>query len=206
MATLANLRDSVARDLRDPNMVTFIAATIDDLINSGIDEVSRLRPREVVDSIPVVAGTYEYATDCEDAFRLELWRSGRHYQLVPRSEDETQSGWDIFGGLIHVPVGLIDHASPSTDVMRVWGYAPFTQLGSDDDAVSDLDTSGEWAMRRYARATAFQLMHADRALFKQWQAASQNSDVSPNQLNQMLALYQSEWDRARNYLRRIRRV
>ena len=45
-------------------------------------------------------------------------------------------------------------------------------------------------------------MLSERALFTQWQAASQNSDISPTQLNQMVALYAGEWDRARNHLRR----
>ena len=105
---------------------------------------------------------------------------------------------------MRLPRSVFDSAVPATDEIHLWGYAHRPQLVVDAD-VSVLDDTAEWGVRRYARAQAFALMQNDRALFKQWQGASQNTDVSPNQLNQMVSLYASEWDRTRNYLRRLRR-
>ena len=203
--TLAQLRTRVARDLRDPNMRTFLSAYVDDLINSGIEEVSRLYPREVVLEIAPLAGTYTYAVDIDTAFRAEIWRSGALASVLTENDGtSSQTGWDLFGGQLRLPRSVIDSAVPATDEIHLWGYAHRPQLVVDAD-VSVLDDTAEWGVRRYARAQAFALMQNDRALFKQWQGASQNTDVSPNQLNQMVSLYASEWDRTRNYLRRLRR-
>ena len=203
--TLLQLRTSVSRDLRDTNNRTFLTSYVDDLINAGIEEVGRLYPIEVVDQITPVASTYAYATDCDTAFRLEQWRSGRLLSVLPQADEDSQSGWDLFAGMLRVPVGFIDAMVPATDRMDLWGYGRRTQLVNPSD-VSDLDSSAEWGVRRYARAQAFNLMNNDRAMYKQWQGQSNNTDVSPNQLNQMVSLYASEWDRTRNYLRRLRRV
>jgi hypothetical protein len=98
----------------------------------------------------------------------------------------------------------VDSLSPATDTFKVWGYAPYPQLVNGADE-SMLDDSGEWGVRRFVRSQAFQTMHSDRAMFKQWQGQAQNTDVSPNMLSQMVAFYTSEWDRTRNHLRRLRR-
>lgn len=203
--TLAQLRTKVARDLRDPNMRTFLSAYVDDLINAGIEEVSRLYPREVVLEVVPVAGDYTYAVNIDTAFRAEMWRSGVLAAVLTENDGtSSQTGWDLFGGELRLPSSVIDNANVSTDRIALWGYANRPQLTADAD-VSVLDDTAEWGVRRYARAQAFALMQNDRALFKQWQGGSQNTDVSPNQLNQMVSLYASEWDRTRNYLRRLRR-
>lgn len=205
-STLAQLRTAVARDLRDTGMTTFTSAVIGDLINAGIEEVSRIYPREMVEVVVPVASTYAYSTVCEQVFRVEVWRSGKFHTLLAANEGDTsQTGWDLWGGQIRLANPMVDQAVVATDTYRVWGYAPYVQLAADGD-VSDLDTRGEWAVRHFARAQAFTLMHSDRAMFKQWQAQSQNTDVTNNQLNQMVSLYSSEWDRTRNYLRRLRRT
>lgn len=203
--TLAELRESVSRDLRDTANRTFLPEYVNDLINAGIEEVGRLYPLEQVDVIVPIAATYSYATSIETAFRLEWWRSDRLYRVMPEGEDDSQSGWDLFAGELHVPVGMIEQAVVATDEMHLWGYGQRAQLTSDLQ-VSDLDATAEWGVRRFARSQAFNLMANDRAMFKQWQGQSNNTDVSPTQLNQMVSLYQSEWDRHRNYLRRLRRV
>jgi len=207
MADLAELVVMVARDLRDPTLTTFSEGEVEDLINAGIEEVNRVYPREVIDSIAPIAATYSYATVCVQAFRLEVFRSLAFYAtLQPNEGEDTQTGWEIWDGALLLPKHMIDQMVPATDVMRLWGYANRAQLehGGNDDA--ELDDSAQWGVRRYARATGFALMHADRAKFKQWQAASQNTDTSNNQLQQMVSLYTSEWDRTRNYLRKLRRT
>jgi hypothetical protein len=209
MTTLAELRTAVGRDLRDPDLRTFLAATVDDLINAGIEEVSRVYPVEKVVSVTPVADTYEYDLSGEsfiNIFRVEHLRSDLFYSLVTPSDGDDQiNGWEFFGGSLYFPRVSTANLVPATDEFRVWGYATRARL-TDDAQVAELDETGEWAVRAYAKSSAFQLMHADRAIYKAWQAMSQNSDVSPNQLSQMVALYTSEWDRQRNHLRRLRRV
>jgi len=206
MTTRAELRVKVSRDLRDPTNTTFSTAEVDDLVNAGIEEVSRVYPREVLEVVAPVAATYSYVIGATQAFRLEVFRSGVFYAtLQPNEGEDTQTGWEIWDGSLRLPKHVIDLMVPATDSMRLWGYAPRAQLTTDAQ-VAQLDDAAEWGVRRYCRAIGFALMHADRAKFKQWQAASQNTDTSNNQLLQMVSLYTSEWDRTRNYLRRLRRV
>jgi len=127
-----------------------------------------------------------------------------HAVLLDSTYDEQINGWELFAGSLRFPRTVDSGLVPATDVFRVWGYGTRAQLLNDND-IAELDTTAEWAVRAYARATAFALLHADRALFKQWQAASQNSDVSMNQLNALSALYTSEWDHQQKRLRRLRR-
>lgn len=206
--TLATLRTNVARDLRDPSMKTFQSAYITDLINSGIEEVSRVYPQEVIEEVTAAPGTTAYDTDCTTVFRVEVNRPSVTTGNIVLAENTYETadrgaGWEHFAGQIRLSYSQ-GAALLAGDEIIVWGYAPRPQLTSDAQ-VSVLDDAAEWGVRRYARAAAFQLMHNDRALFKQWQGGSQNTDVSPNQLNQMVSLYASEWDRTRNYLRRLRR-
>ena len=91
-----------------------------------------------------------------------------------------------------------------TDSLNLWGYAPRARL-VDDEQVTELDMDGEYAVRAYARWAAFQFMLADRSVYKQWQGASQNTDISVNQLEQLVTIYSREWEQSRNRLRMLRR-
>ncbi len=209
MTTLAELRTKVSRDIRDPGNVTFAAAVVDDLINAGMDEVSRVYPQEKVVSVTPVADTFDYDLSSEQMlsiFRVEWLRSDLFHAVLGESAGDTQmDGWEFFAGHLRFPRTSLSTVVVATDEFRVWGYAGRAQL-TDDAQVAELDDPGEWGVRAYARMMAFQTLHGDRAQYAQWQAQSNNTDVSPNQLSQMVALYRSEWDRQRNHLRRLRRV
>lgn len=202
--TLVQLRASVARDVRDEGMKTFKQPYLDDLINAGIEEVGRLYPKETVLTLTPVVNQTDYAMPTiQTAFRVEVV-SAAGTQEMDADTGESGSGWDVFAGSLRLTSSAAK-ALNGAQQLRVWGYANRTQLVADSD-VSDLDSTAEWGVRRYARSQAFTAMNNDRALFKQWQGQSQNTDVSPNMLNQMVSLYSSEWDRQRNYLRRLRRI
>lgn len=211
MATLAELRTAVARDLRDSDLVTFKAPGLNDLINAGIEEIDRVYPVEKVVTIDPLANTFDYSLASErmvEVFRVEHVRNDLLYQVVNRSDhDEVQNGWEFFAGSLRFGLPGVATAwfDPDTDEFRVWGYASRAQLTADAQ-VAELDTTAEWGVRAYAKAMGLQMLQHDRALYSQWQAMSQNSDLSPNQINQMVALASSEWDHLQKRLRRLRRV
>lgn len=208
MTTLSQLRTSVARDIRDPNKTTFVDANLTDLINAGISEVSRVCPRETIEDVNPVVGTYIYPVATKTAFRAEVWRDGAFYTLIAHNDemDSSQGGWSLHGGNLIVPNGVIDSGRDFTlDVFKLFGYSGRAQLVNDND-VAELDADTEWGVRAYARFMAFQSMNALRPLFSQWQAQSQNTDVSLNQLEQMVTIYSREWDKTRNHLRTLRKV
>lgn len=196
----------VANDIRDPLMATFTADQIDSLINAGMMEVSRVYPKEMIVTVPPVADTFTYDVDLTTVFRVEVLRSGRYFATVDQNQDDSsQGGWEFFAGALHFPHGAVDLRDFSEDAFKVWGYADRDQLTADAQ-VADLDIDGEWGVRYYARWQAYQAMLADRNLYKQWQAASQNSDITPAQMQQSVLLFSGEWDRHRNHLRRLRRA
>jgi hypothetical protein len=207
MTTLANLRAFVASDIRDPNFATFSSGQVDSLINGAINEVSRVYPKEVLETIVPIASTYSYATGLTQAFRAEWFRSNAFHASIPHNadDDSAQGGWEVWAGNLILPKGLVDAAVPATDFFRLWGYGGRAQLTADGQ-VFDGDTDAEWGVRVFARWSAYQALNAERALFKQWQGASQNSDITAPQLQQDVALYAQEWNRQRNHLRRLRRV
>jgi hypothetical protein len=207
MTTLAQLRSSVANDIRDPGMATFTPAQIDSLINAGINEVARVYPKEILQDITPIALTYSYPTTALQAFRVEWYRSGAFWSSIPHNEDSdgSQAGWEVWAGNLILPKSIVSAAVPATDLFRVWGYGGRAQLTTDGQ-VLDADADGEWGVRMYARWSAYQSMLADRALYKQFQGMTQNTDISETQLQQNVALYAQEWNRHRNHLRRLRRV
>jgi hypothetical protein len=207
MTTLAELRTKVARDIRDPNFATFTTTQVDDFINGGMMEVSRVYPKEVVDDITPVADTYAYDTTARTPFRVELYdQNGAFLAHIPMNGDESsQGGWEWFAEQVRLPQGHVNEAVGSSYFWRVWGYGERAQLTADGQ-VADLDVDGEWGVRTYSRWMAYQTMAAERALFKQWQAQSQNTDITQSQMQAMVLTYSQEWDRARNHLRRLRRV
>jgi hypothetical protein len=204
--TFADLKNALARDIRDPNLVTFKDQMLGDLINMGIDEVGRVYPREVLLDIAPVALTYDYTCALMQAFRVELIRNGRwNGWLAPNEDDSTQGGWELFAGQLHLAEGVVDSLDSVTDVIRVWGYAPRARLVDDAD-IAELDDKAEFGVRAFGRWMAYQSLLAERALFKQWQATSQNSDISQTQLMGLVTLYSGQWDRERNHLKTLRRV
>lgn len=205
MTTLAELRTMVARDIRDPLFATFTTTQVDDFINGGMSEVSRVYPREVIEDVTPVVDQFAYTTEARHPFRVEFYRDTVFQSVLPPNEDESsQGGWEWFADQLHLPQSHVNQTTVD-DFWRVWGYGNRAQLTSDAQ-VADLDDAGEWAVRAYSRWMAYQTMAAERSLFKQWQAQSQNTDISPTQLQNMVLTYAQEWDRQRNQLRRLRRV
>jgi hypothetical protein len=115
------LRASIARDLRDPTYQTFLTAQVNDFINMGIAELNRLRPLEVVEDIGADPDAQTYPLDMTSAWRVEVWREGEFYRLVPHNEGEDSGGgWELYSGFLRVPKVATD-LDPLTDVFKVWG-------------------------------------------------------------------------------------
>lgn len=203
--TRAQLRTSIARDLRDENMKTFTSSVIDDLINFGVAELNRLQPKEELTEVDIVdAEVFEYTLTLTSVWRVELWRDGDFYGFIQPNDDESsQGGWEYWGNQLRIPqISVLDAA---TDILKVWGYGERDPMTADGDN-ADVDLDGEMALRAYATYLGFQRLTNDRALFAQWQTASNNTDVSPTQLLGMVNTQAAEWRGMRNRLRRIRRT
>lgn len=203
--TRAALRDSIARDLRDPEFKTFATADIDDFINFGIAEVNRVYPLEAVDEVVVEDITViTYATLMTHIWRVEVWRSGKYgWRISPNEGDNSRGGWELYAQELRIPL-YSNSLNADTDVFRIWGYVDRDALVDDADVLEG-DLDAEAGVRSYSAQQGLSRLANDRTLFQQWQTQSNNSDVSPTQLNGMFAMRAGEWDTLRNRIRRLRR-
>jgi hypothetical protein len=206
MATLSDMRTSLARALRDTSNATFSTAELDDLINEGIDALGDLQPREVVIEVGTIStGVYSYAlSGVSLVYRVDIHTSAGTYRAtIPHGVGEgPNSGWEIHGGVLYLPPSWTLTAG---DRIIAFGYAAYTQL-SASTATTDLSTSGVFAVITYAQAEALERLVADRAKFQQWQADSNNTDVSLMQIGSIAAQAARRWDAQRQRMRRMRKL
>lgn len=228
--TVPDLAAKIRRALRDPAEAVFEDAQIIDFINQGLSDLSLIRPLEtlvVVNDEAGLAGTMTdpdatSVTDLDSVWAVELIgvdgtkHDGLQTYIMP--DDPTtnwRNGWDFVGGTITLPHSILDpiiadweSADPSY-LVHVRGYRHRRAIGGDlnvnDDVLDLYSLPEEQAVVFVAQKSGFEALLNDRALFQQWQTATGATDISPNQLSQMVYGAQQNWERLRQHLRIIRR-
>lgn len=201
--TLPEMREKLARALRDPNGQTFTPKDLSDYVAAALVEVSRVYPREIVETFDLVNDLYEYPVQPDDIFRVELL-----YDDIPQQELEDSNGegigigWDYFGRNIYLSRNLTideDHHA-----IRVWGYTPRSAAQQETD-VLDVDQEAEQAVRSFAMLEAYQALLNDRGRFTQWNTLPGNTDVSMTQIEALATNFEHRWSETRKHLKRLRR-
>lgn len=207
MTTLTNLITFVARDLRDPTLATFTTQEITDFINAGIDAVSEVAPRQAQEDIePDGSNEYTPLTVTRPT-RVEVWsvapQTIHSLHRIPAAAEgftnETDVGWKMWAGVLTLPYGFAAYLADDTKNLRIWGYAPYTQLVNGGDT-ADLSNNAEWAVREYAALQGYERLMNDRSLFANWQTQSNNTDVSVAALINAWATRSQQWERRRKQL------
>ncbi len=207
--TLSSIRIMVRRDLRDPNGATWSDSEVNDLINSGIDWVNGLYPKDAIQTTaftqPVSGSVFSVAlSDVSWVFRVDSYDgSGKFKETVlPSTSDGPNSGWEVHNNILFLPPHYT-LSSPGT--LRIFGYSTFIQLSSDS-TTTDMDVTAINAVRVWAQAEAFSRLLSDRVAFQQWQVQSGNSDVSALSMNQIALSNQQRVRREETRLRKMRRL
>lgn len=205
MATLADLRTYVARDIRDPSFGTFSATEVDDMVIQGIDALADVYPKEIVTTIGTVAAsvfTYGVST-FSNIYRLDIYTStGSYRATMPHAYEGPDSGWETHANVLYLPPNWRLTAG---DTLRAFGYGRYIALSAATQT-TDLDASGIWAVRVFAQAEAYSRLLMDRALFTQWQSQPGNSDTTALALNQVAFAAQRRWSAELRRLRRMRKL
>jgi hypothetical protein len=205
--TLETLIASVSRDLRDKTNKVFTTTEVTDLINWGLVEVNRVYPLAQVETVDITAtlGVIDraYAIESREIYRVEVYRDGVFREQVPEGDEQSNTGWDLFGSTFTLPGYLSLDAS--RDSVKVYGYQDREMLGPSLSNVAETDAEAEMGLRLFATLTGYQRLQNDRALFQQWLALPGNNDISPTQLDGMANTYLAQWGRHRNQMRRLRR-
>ena len=205
MATLLDLRTSVARKLRDASFTTFTTTEIDELVNQGIDAIGSVYPREISQTIGTVAsGVQTYSVSSfTNISRVDIHTSAGSYRAeLPHAFEGRDTGWEVHAGILYLPPSWTLTAG---DTLRAFGYGGYTQLAAST-STTDLDTSAQYAVMVFAMAEAYDILLADRGKFEQWQADPSNTDTDVVKLNQLAHLMSRRWHEERQRLRKIRKL
>ena len=201
---MADLYALVGRDLTDPNHQVFNISQITDFVNGGIAEINRVKPLETTVTISydtAGGGVPLTGYPVSDIFLVELIGPQSQHQYIPHARNwaVAQEGWDYFANRLTLgPVWEERVTKLLRDngyKLRVWGYRPRDPLIASTDIAEFVDLNDEMTVRLYCRLEAYRALNQDRGLFQQWQMQPNNSDVSPTQLNGMLATSEGAFDR-----------
>jgi hypothetical protein len=213
--TLSGLRSVVLRSLRDPGGKVFSADDVDDFIREGMTDLDGFRPIEGTATY-VWDGTTSQPDpkDLSSIFHLELATLDGQFAVPfndPQGGWDARDGWSYFAGSVRLSnywAGVVRSLWQQEREPRIvmWGYRDRV-LPKDDAEILDLrDTTDEMCVAKYCRMLGFQRLAHDRSLYQQWLASTNNTDVSPTQLQGMLAQAENEYDRQRKRSLQLRRT
>jgi hypothetical protein len=215
------MRSIVARTLRDPNGDVFSVDAVNDFITEGMLSLSGYRPIETTEAFDYDPATSSLGTVFPLGVLTYVWQvavsSPDDYIVLPYNGDmggsggQVGSGWEVWAGVLRISRFAsfnLDAWLSQTGTLTIgaWGYRDRVVPDSDDDNLDLQDATDQLCLTRECRALGFQALSNDRALYQQWLAATNNTDVSPTQLSGMLngAISDVEKQRKRNAI--IRRV
>jgi hypothetical protein len=210
--TRSVFRATVLRALRDPNGTVFTAATVNDFINEAIMDLSSYRPKETQRSQPWNPDTWSpdaaLTVDISDVWQV-VARAGdldprKRTLFIPHADYQTdRAGWDfILGTGLRISRFWVERLQAWADRedtldLAIFAYAYRTLPASDSSGLDFQDLIDQFCALQHCKMLGFQMLNADRALYQQWLAATNNTDVSPTQLNGMLGTAEASYDRAR---------
>lgn len=211
MTTYAELKTKVARALQDPDNQTFNTDLISDMIEAAWQEVSLAAPWQFQEDITPTDNTLSYQvlssyfTDPQPGVELrsvEHWDGSttpisQLHQFQAASQHalgstSSQVGWFVWNGTLYLPNNMAALIDSTTDLIRVWGYAPWPLPASDSDPLP-FEPLLEKAVIMVCHIEALRLLKANRVLFKQWQTRSGNTDTTFPMLVNDLAIARQEW-------------
>lgn len=209
MTAYSALQTLVSRDLSDPSRQTFDVDAIKDFIQQGLSAVGRVAPEQFQEDLTPVTGQTVYQLRSTEfsaipvpeirLVRVEVWTDippRFRFKIKAKAGMPTRdsiAGWEVWAGSLEIP-GIIADLITTNDLIRVWGYSPYTPISADDDVVP-VSAELELAIRTFCRVEGLRRLTSSRVLFKQWQARSNNTDVTLGQLNSDLQVAEDEWRR-----------
>jgi hypothetical protein len=216
--SLADLRPVIRRALRDPDGNIFLDPDVDDFVYEGMSDLSGYRPVENVHGWPWDpdnTGTAPDPGDLNFIWRVEIGVPNYPQYEIPPLEHPgpLRNGWSLFGGVLRLSTYWVAVMNSLEDQglnpnVTMYGYRDvyLPDSTSPDDILDLAAPADELGVRLYAKMMGFQRLTHDRSLYQQWLAATNNTDVSPTQLQNMVSQAQQEYDRHRKRAAILRRI
>lgn len=221
--TYGQLKALVGAVLRDPSNITFIDADVGNMVQMGITEVGAVAPMPFQENLTPVANTLTYTLRSAvfggeaipeiEVVSVEVWDGSatpiKPVMVINPAAGEyvrdSDIGWLVWAGVLSIPTWAFNlvKGNEATYLIRVWGYSPYPQPVLDADVLA-LSDELQKAVISYVRMEALFRLNSDRDLFAQWQTRSNNSDVSPAGLMNMLNVARDDWNKRRRHITRLR--
>jgi hypothetical protein len=213
----SELQALVSRDLADPDNLTFDSDAVKDFIQQGLAAVGRVAPEQFQEDLDPVSGQLAYplrSTIFSDfvpeirLVRVEVWTGlplRFKFKIKSKASQPTRdsnAGWEVWNGTLEIPATAEPYIYALTDTIRVWGYSPYRPVVDDSDVVP-LSAELELALRTFCTVEGLRRLTNSRVLFKQWQARSNNTDITVGQLNSDLQVAEERWRRLARELKVI---
>ena len=218
--TRATFKATLQRALRDPNGQVFPSATLSDFIDEALMDMSSYRPNDVIRGAPWTPDTwyppvevYEDISDIWQVVAREDDLDARKNTLyIPHADyADGRAGWDFVPPtqfrITRIWVYRLQEWAKRAPalILRIYGYG-FRHLPTSDSSYLDFHSPiDQYCALQHCKFLGFQMLNADRALYQQWLAATNNTDVSPTQLQGMLGQAEATYDRVRQRSTIIRR-
>jgi len=199
--TLQTLRGNIQRDIRDPNAQVFDPEEVNDFINEAIAMLNTMSPfenKEAVASTNAVDGAFP--TQLSYVWRVEVNATGfTEAPPIPphNSEDRgPRRGWFFWNGIVQIGDWWWQWLSKfEAATLTFWGYEVRDPMTLDAQVAQFQSLDEEFTVRKYARVLAFRRLQNERSLFQQWQNLPKNTDISANQLSQMVMTAEQDYEK-----------
>ena len=218
--TRGEMQAVLARALRDPSGSVFAPATLNDFIAQAMADLSAYRPKEAREVMAWPLPTdVPFFDDFTSVWKVEVRivadpNAYIRTILIPYGDSSSsggnRAGWDFYGGTLYLPPFWLTRINAATDNQTaevwVWGYQDHDLPDDDTDVLDLTDVTDYNCVLNHCKSLGFELLNHDRALYQQWLAATNNTDVSPTQLSGMSSLAEGTFQRSRARNTKMRRV
>jgi hypothetical protein len=213
------MQATVLRALRDPNATVFPPETINDFISQALADLSGYRPKELRETAdwpldPDTPPFQDFIAVWRVSVNIHTDDIGTQTTVILPYADSgavtNRAGWDFYEGEVTIPgwwtLRINSMAGENFTQMRVWGYTDRDQPVDDDSILDLLNATDYLCVTNHCKAMGFELLTHDRALYQQWLAATNNTDVSPTQLQGMSSSAEQTFQRTRARNTKMRRA
>lgn len=192
-----DLKDTLERALRDETNEIWTTTELDVILGYALEQVNQVRPRQVRDTITLVANQDTYTlTNVYSVNRVDLLDSDNKVVRVL-----APGTWEVWGD--NESAGQTLYINPSFAKtpyqLRVHGYGPY------DFTTNTPPTVVQNAIVSLARAEALRRLSNDRARFRQWAQTNPRGDTSTSEAIGMVNEADAEANRLLRSIKLIKR-
>lgn len=220
--TRSEMRVAALRSLRDPGGSVFASDVVNGFIDEALSDLGNYRAKEAHEVAdwplsvvpPVPFSSFVAVWMVQSRVAVGDNPGDVRVTTIPvtgHGSGDARAGWEFYQHQVVLSDSWVARLTAITDQGRtcelaVWGYADRDLPVNDADVLDLEDNTDYLCVLNHCKHLGFELLNHDRSLYQQWLAATNNTDVSPTQLQGMAASAEQTFDRMRSRNVRLRRI